>query len=236
MELLNTARSRREGRAGVAAVVRLSTADRICLELRNRILDGQLAPGTRLLELKVASELGISQGTVREAFSKLESQSLVEREVYGGTRVRSADSREMEEAIVLRAELERLAISLGADGLMRRFRMLRGLAERSSRAAARSDRRRYQSHDHTFHYGLVSAAGNRMLLRCWQNTQFEFSTAVRTRTPHLELSEVQHTNGRILDAIERGHLESAGHLVAADVRSAWSAHPALTSLTRKTEQ
>jgi len=46
--------------------------------LHARILNGQLPPGTRLLEVGLSQRLGVSRGPVREAIRQLEQQGLVE--------------------------------------------------------------------------------------------------------------------------------------------------------------
>mgnify|MGYP001353068839 CR=1 FL=1 len=45
--------------------------------LREAIIDGELPPGERLMEIQVAEELGVSRTPVREAIRKLELEGLV---------------------------------------------------------------------------------------------------------------------------------------------------------------
>ena len=66
--------------------------DQVRDRILSRILSGEYAPGTRLKELSLAAECGVSQAPVREALRELEALGLVECERYRGTRVRSADA------------------------------------------------------------------------------------------------------------------------------------------------
>ncbi len=53
-----------------------------------RIVSGELKPGERLVETRIAAELGTSQAPVREALRDLELLRLVESEPFRGARVR----------------------------------------------------------------------------------------------------------------------------------------------------
>ena len=60
----------------VMQVQRQSVPDQVRRTLTERILAGQYQPGERLVELQIARELGVSQGSVREAFRELEAARL----------------------------------------------------------------------------------------------------------------------------------------------------------------
>ena len=61
-------------------------SDRICRTLAERIIGGLLAPGERLVEMRIAKEFRTSQAPVREALRELEALRLVASEPYRGTR------------------------------------------------------------------------------------------------------------------------------------------------------
>ena len=92
-------------------------SDRIRETLAQRIYDGELAPGDRLIELDIAREFDTSQTPVREALRELETLRLVESVPYRGTRVRGISDREMTEAYTVRGALEQLAGELAAAHL-----------------------------------------------------------------------------------------------------------------------
>src|SRR5712692_6559774 len=61
----------------------------ICQALREAILSGELAEGTRLpTERALASELGVNRTTVMNAYNELASEGLIEGHVGRGTLVR----------------------------------------------------------------------------------------------------------------------------------------------------
>src|ERR1700761_3574077 len=96
------------------ALQRDSMAERVKQELLRRIMSGELAPGTRLIELQIARELNTSQGPVREALCELEGLELIETEPYKGSRVREVTPQDIREAYMVRATLEELAGQLAA--------------------------------------------------------------------------------------------------------------------------
>lgn len=64
-------------------------------ELRERIANHTLRPGTKLKETALAEEFGVSRARVRQAFANLEQRRLVERVHNQGTRVATPDAREI---------------------------------------------------------------------------------------------------------------------------------------------
>jgi DNA-binding GntR family transcriptional regulator len=80
--------------------------------LRRAILAGQLAPGARLQETELAACLGVSRNPVREALARLEAQGLVRSIPNQGARVISPMPAQVQDALLVRAQLELLAVRL----------------------------------------------------------------------------------------------------------------------------
>lgn len=90
-------------------------AMRAMIELRQRILSGELVGGTRLFEVPLAENLGISRTPVREAMSRLAEEGLLDRARGGGFVVRSFRFADVIDAIELRGVLEGTAARLAAE-------------------------------------------------------------------------------------------------------------------------
>lgn len=84
----------------------LSLHGRVVDELRQRILNRQLKPGERLVEERLANELGVSRNPVREAIRVLASEGLVEVNARRGASVITISEQEARETIEVRALLE----------------------------------------------------------------------------------------------------------------------------------
>lgn len=88
---------------------------RALIALRKRILNGELPGGTRLFEVALADELGISRTPVRAALSRLAEEALLDRAPGGGFVVRSFAVADVVDTIELRGVLEGTAARLAAE-------------------------------------------------------------------------------------------------------------------------
>ncbi len=96
-----------------SAVSRSVLAEQVKDRLLQDILAGRYAPHSRIVETRVARELGTSQAPVREALRGLEALGVVEILPFRGARVRRPSASELLEAYVVRSELEALGARLG---------------------------------------------------------------------------------------------------------------------------
>ena len=82
--------------------------------LRARISQGQLAPGTKLSEQTIAAELGVSRNTLREAFTVLAGESLVDRVPNRGVFVARPAADDVREIYAARRIIEPGAVLWGS--------------------------------------------------------------------------------------------------------------------------
>lgn len=102
------------GRSGGPAAV---ASQRIAEEIRERILNGTLAPGTRIIQDELAEELRTSRLPVREALRILQSRGLVTLRANQGAWVASMDRRECELSYKIRERVEPLLLTESAPRL-----------------------------------------------------------------------------------------------------------------------
>ena len=88
-------------------------------EIRERliadILSGRLAPGTRIVETRLAQQFGVSQGPVREALRDLALFGFVVSSPFRGTQVREISTDDLLEIYPIRAALEGVAARTAAS-------------------------------------------------------------------------------------------------------------------------
>jgi GntR family transcriptional regulator of vanillate catabolism len=158
-------------RRGVEAVSSETHTTRAMNELRQRILSGALAGGTRLLEVPLAEDLGISRTPIREAMARLVEEGLLDRARGGGFIVRSFGFQDVVDAIELRGVLEgtvaRLAAERGAEPLA--LARIRETLEKLDGCFGTTfndvDLEGYTGHNADFHDQLAGLAGSEVLRR-----------------------------------------------------------------------
>jgi DNA-binding GntR family transcriptional regulator len=90
-------------------------ADDIALVIEEAIVSGELAPGTILRQEQLSERFNVSRTPIREALRRLSALGLVEFHPNRGVSVRTIARAELQEAFLVRAELEALATGLAAE-------------------------------------------------------------------------------------------------------------------------
>ena len=84
-------------------------------QLKMQILRGKIVPGTRMMEVELADEMGVSRTPVREAIRKLEKEGLVTIEPRKGAYASDISLKDMVDTLEVREDLEGLAAALAAE-------------------------------------------------------------------------------------------------------------------------
>src|SRR5512132_248424 len=168
----NQPRTRRVGLAGLQRPETLTTA--VTSYIRRAIVDGHFAPGSRLSEVALASELDTSRGTVREALRTLVDGGLIEAIPHRGVFVTQLSVRATWEITSLRALLEpyasRLALeAAGNDPAMRAD--VQAAFDGLKDAVRTGDPVTVADADVAFHHAVFARCGHAMLLRDLENLQ-----------------------------------------------------------------
>jgi DNA-binding GntR family transcriptional regulator len=201
-------------------------ADRI----REQILAGGFSQGEHLVEAKIAEQLAISRGPVREAFKLLRAEGLLMEEPRRGTFVVSLAADDVREIYGLRAALEgRAARTLARDRDPKALERLQVLADEIDAAVAAGDAAAVSRADLAFHQGLCELSGNSRILEVFDRYVPTLRALLRLDELVLRsLSEVSLQHRPFVEAIGAGdedaaarllseHSEQAGELIAGVV-------------------
>lgn len=166
-----------------------SLADQIWRYLRNAIIRGEISPGTRLVELQLAQEMGTSQGPVREALQRLEQEGLVERRARSATIVTDVPEESIYDLITIRSLIEQLAVKRTASRITEaQIDELRSLLQQMYECAREQDRVALDQLNMEFHSRLCQWSGNPLLLRLWLLISAQMERLI-----------VRHSVGRAVD-------------------------------------
>lgn len=199
-------------------------AERVAEHLRAAIQLGRYKPGDRLIERKIAAELGVSHIPVREAFARLSEDGLVERLPRRGSRVAALTEADLDEILSLRVVLEQFAV----ERVVERWnpaieRELRALVAAMVRAAEQEDMRAVADIDVQLHGRLWALADHQMLSELLGQLRGRINRFLRAATLALEpRALVQHARSHenLLDALASGDRRRARREMARHVKVA----------------
>jgi DNA-binding GntR family transcriptional regulator len=192
---------------------------RVAASIRAEILDGRLAPGSRVRQEELASRLGSSRIPIREALRQLESEGLVVLVANSGAWIAKLDLTECVEIYKVRERLEPLAL---AESVVRLSSQHMGELERLVDAIEGSgnvdDFLRLDRDFHLLSYRGASLPMLRsMILRFWNTTQHY------RRAYHMVLGQsnqwIIHAEHRLmLEAIRRRDVEESERTLHSHIR------------------
>jgi DNA-binding GntR family transcriptional regulator len=198
--------------------------EQISKVLAEAILDGALAPGTKLLEMELQRQLGISRSPLREAFRDLEKKGLVVILPRRGTFVREITTRDVQENFPVRANLEGMAARLAHGKLSKPdLERMRSALEGMIRAGRNKDREAYRQNHKIFHDVFIEASDNRLLIDILQNLRMhrlwyfvsyryqklDFQMALDVHEKILDLFEQEAADPEKLELLVRQHIDEA---------------------------
>jgi DNA-binding GntR family transcriptional regulator len=201
-----------------------STAER----LRELIIEGELAPGTRLNERALCDRLGISRTPLREAFRVLAADGLVALSPNRGAQVVSLSTDDIRESFEVMSALEALSGELACRHITpAEIAEIKALTFEMLACHAREDLPAYYRFNRQIHDRLNVAARNKLLRQTYrtlnlriQNLRFrsnfdreKWSRAAREHAQMVEALEAR--DGARLAAILRTHLYKKGEAVLA---------------------
>jgi len=142
--------------------------EHIAERLRVAILQGEIAPGTPLVETALAEKFNVSRAPLREALRQLIEEGLVRTVPYTGTRVIELDVADVREIHSMRITLERFAFEQAwplRDAAYRREMQRRHVA--LTKAIDRHDDAGSIAAELELHSLAYEASAHRLLQRTW---------------------------------------------------------------------
>jgi DNA-binding GntR family transcriptional regulator len=170
--------------------------------LLQAILSGRYPPGARIVETRVAQELGMSQAPVREALRDLGALGIVEIAAFRGARVRWPTAAELHEAFEVRAELEVLGANLALPRLREPdFEGLAGYVYQMRQATRAGDAYAQATADTAFHQHIIDVAGNGTLTRVWRTLEPFSRTYITMVAPGVDRLRIADLHVPVVEAL-----------------------------------
>lgn len=197
--------------------------DQVLIALRQRIVNGDYAPGERLTEDRLAEDFGVSRNPVREALRVVQAEGFIVMVPRRGAVVASPDATTIADMFAVRQRLETLAARLAAErATPADVADLRQLLDHARQATDKMEFTRVAELNSELHLKVIQISGNRwlssMASALYLHVQWVFRIGAAHRAPH---SWVEHI--RLIDAIEAGDPDAAEAAAMAHVDAASTA-------------
>lgn len=141
--------------------------------LREAILHGELKPGERLMEIKLANRLGVSRTPIREAIRMLELEGLVIMVPRKGAQVAQITEKDLKDVLEVRMGLEELAVKFACERItpeqMRELEQAAGEFKTQVYSVEQEDITALAEADVKFHELIYRATGNQRLVQLINN-------------------------------------------------------------------
>lgn len=205
-----------------------TTAEWVVERLKDDILTGRLAPGTKLVERDLAERYGVSRTPLREALNQLVARQLATTIPYRGVFVRKVDLDFARDVYEVRSALEGLAGKLAAERATKdELRLVEAhfkIIERLSRLQASDQNVRddIMRNNTRFHRAIAVSAHNALLLHKIEEVWTSVSLVrfyVWQTEDRIESSLLEHAE--MLEALRKRDGEQMQVLCADHAEKAW---------------
>lgn len=202
-----------------------SLTDQVYGQVRADIIRGVLPPGSRLVELDLAHQMGTSQGPIREALQRLEREGLVRKQKRSASFVTDMPIDEMYALFSVRSAIEGFTVGRVASRLSEEQHViLEDLVEQMRLAGRDGDLFALTEFDMEFHRQIGLWADSPSLLRSWDPLYSQIQRfVVQTHANHFqELTDIADTHAPILEALKEGDPEMATAVMQEHIMLIWS--------------
>lgn len=198
-------------------------AQEIAAHIKAQVITGALKPGERLVEARLARELGTSRAPIREAARLLESEGLLCFDPNRGFSARQVTLRELIEVYDVRVAIERHAAAKAAE--RRNPKLIEALEQaldRIGQAIVTGDEEQQVEADLDFHHAIVGATSNRRLIRIYSESNTELRLILRlVGEAEQDWRRIADSHLPVIEAIRSGTPLDAANQIEAHIRLFW---------------
>ncbi|MEN3584359.1 GntR family transcriptional regulator [Streptomyces sp. ZYX-F-203] len=199
-------------------------AQSVCTAIRDDIVAGVHARGSRLTEEPLARRYGVSRVPVREALRTLEAEGFVVTRRHAGACVAEPTEREAADLLEMRLLLEPLGAARAAERRTEaHLKVLRGLVRLGRRRARQGTGDDLRSLEGWFHETLAQASDSPPLVAMLAQLRHKIAWMFTVEAQAHPLGSWEE-RGAVVDAVARGDGERARRLTTAHVERATAAH------------
>ena len=187
--------------------------------LRRGIMQGDLKPGERLMEIKLANRLGVSRTPIREAIRMLELEGLVVMIPRKGAQVAEITEKDLKDVLEVRMGLEELAVKFACQRITEeQLDNLYHASRKFEEAVKREDLTELAQADVDFHDLIYKATGNERLVQLLNNIREQM---YRYRVEYLKDEDIRGSlvqeHDTLLEKLSQRDLEGAKQVTQSHI-------------------
>ncbi len=197
-----------------------SLRERVTNMLRAAIVSGELKPGQELISTELATQVGVSQATLRDAISTLSVEGLVDTVAYRIPTVAKFSKKDIEELFSVRNMMEAFAITqiIVTKQTAVAVKELYEICHEMEIAANKDSLKGVNDSDRKFHDALIKHSGNNLLEGMWNMVALRIQQVMSLRNQKKgDLPQIARNHLEITQVIEREDIEKAIELIVAHV-------------------
>ena len=192
------------------------------------IRENRFRPGEKVLESRLAEDLGISRAPIREALADLVSAGLLEYRAQIGNYVAAPSPDEIIDSYIARGVLEGFAVSQSLENFVDEdYQQLEEMALKMGSFALKGQRKALVDIGQQFHEELFRHCTNKQIVRFTEQLSLKLHlffykhwskvyTAEEIRDRHLEIVRTLQTNDPLqVELMIRNHYVETGHKIVA---------------------
>ncbi len=199
------------------------------------IVEGQIAPGSKISEPELAKRFEVSRGPLREALMRIEGLGLIERIPHVGARVIQFSSEKLVELYAVREALEGMAARLAARNITEiEIAGLETLLSTHSAHIDQVDGASYfhQQGDFDFHYRIIKASRNSELISLLCDELYHLLRMYRYQSPRSQsrpvealdehkfiLQAIRYRDEELAEMLMRRHISRSRRLIEQQILS-----------------
>ena len=199
------------------------------------IVEGQIAPGSKISEPELAKRFDVSRGPLREALMRIEGLGLIERIPHVGARVIQFSSEKLVELYAVREALEGMAARLATRNITEiEIAGLETLLSTHSAHIDQVDGASYfhQQGDFDFHYRIIKASRNSQLVSLLCDELYHLLRMYRYQSPRAQsrpvealdehkfiLQAIRNRDEELAEMLMRRHISRSRRLIEQQILS-----------------
>ena len=196
--------------------------------IKDMIINDELRGGEKIIQEKLAIELGVSRMPLHKAFQMLENELLVESLPRKGYYVTRFDLQDIRDAFECREAIEGVAARKAAERMTKeQIQELYDLFKPFEADPANADLKLYEAADNAFHKLILKNSGNKMLLKMEMFANILKRTYLRglirgpkdTFKEHMDIIRaLEKGDGEAAENLLRNHFKKAQEVISENIK------------------